>query len=366
MRLESTAPNIASIAFQIQAKDKANNFNLIRLLMAFLVILAHSPQMIDGNANREPLRYIFGTLTFGQFAVDIFFLLSGYLILQSWEARPEILPFLKKRILRIYPAFIIAAFFSVFVFGALATPFPAEYLSQISIFQFSTDLLTLKMPKSPPTFVGSFYPTVNGSMWTIRYEFFCYLSIVLLGLLKVFDRKKLLIVVLIIFTCCSTAKNLGYLQLLGIPSDETTFPMFRFSSFFVAGNLFCLYRKNIRLEKRYASVAGLGLVLGLNFQVFAEISVVVFGSYLMFFLAFKNTNATAWINKLPDASYGFYLYGWPVAKLLIWKFPSINLYVLVTFTTVLAYFLGILSWYLVEQPALKLKNVKSKVPVATV
>ena len=51
--------------------SRANNFGVLRLLFAYLVIVAHSPELVDGNASRELLTQIFGTITFGGLAVDV-------------------------------------------------------------------------------------------------------------------------------------------------------------------------------------------------------------------------------------------------------------------------------------------------------
>jgi peptidoglycan/LPS O-acetylase OafA/YrhL len=59
---------------------------------------------------------------------------------------------------------------------------------------------------------------------------------------------------------------------------------------------------------------------------------------------------------MPDASYGLYLYGWPVSKLLAWYWPAIAPAVLVALTLPFAYGLGRLSWALIERPALAWKN----------
>lgn len=48
-------------------EQKANNFGVLRLLFAILVIVSHSPEMIDGNRSRELLTQIFGTMSFGDF-----------------------------------------------------------------------------------------------------------------------------------------------------------------------------------------------------------------------------------------------------------------------------------------------------------
>ena len=53
--------------------NKQNNFGFLRLLLSSLVVVSHSPEIVDGNKNREILTNIFGTTTFGQLAIDGFF-----------------------------------------------------------------------------------------------------------------------------------------------------------------------------------------------------------------------------------------------------------------------------------------------------
>lgn len=100
--------------------NRNNNFNFLRLLFASLVIVSHAPELRDGNRSREILTRIFGSISFGELAVDGFFLLSGYLIVQSWHHGPELGSFFSKRIRRIYPAFIIASLFCIAVVVPLA------------------------------------------------------------------------------------------------------------------------------------------------------------------------------------------------------------------------------------------------------
>src|SRR5205809_6929938 len=79
-----------------------------------MVILAHVPTLLDGDEHREPINMLFHNgLSAGALAVDGFFLISGYLITQSWEAQPR--TYFLKRILRIYPAFALCSLIILFV-----------------------------------------------------------------------------------------------------------------------------------------------------------------------------------------------------------------------------------------------------------
>jgi peptidoglycan/LPS O-acetylase OafA/YrhL len=89
-----------------------NNFGFLRLLFALLVIVSHSPTLIDGDNSRELWNETFGSFTFGGVAVDGFFLISGYLITKSFESSKTIADYLAKRILRIYPGYMLSLYTS--------------------------------------------------------------------------------------------------------------------------------------------------------------------------------------------------------------------------------------------------------------
>ena len=90
-------------------KNRRNHkFDLLRIVFAVFVLLAHAFILTDGNDSRELLmRMTHSRVHFGSLGVDGFFLLSGYLIVQSWLKKPSALDFTIKRLLRIAPGYAV-------------------------------------------------------------------------------------------------------------------------------------------------------------------------------------------------------------------------------------------------------------------
>ena len=173
-----------------KADSKENNFHFLRFLAAALVIFSHSYPL--SGSKFEPFAWLVQYNTFGGLAVNIFFLISGFLITKSWLDNPNIFQFSMKRILRIMPAFIVAIFFSVFVVGPLVTnlsfkeyivhPFTKLYLMNVFMFPIHYNL--------PGVFVNNPYPNaVNGSLWSLPVELIMYGLVAVLGLLRVFSKS---------------------------------------------------------------------------------------------------------------------------------------------------------------------------------
>src|SRR5437870_1760677 len=100
-----------------------NNFNLLRLTAASLVIYAHSHPFVQGFIDgREPdwrgdaLHALTG-LDSGRIAVQVFFIISGFLVAQSLTHRGSLKDFYRARALRILPGLWIAVPFCAFVIG---------------------------------------------------------------------------------------------------------------------------------------------------------------------------------------------------------------------------------------------------------
>ena len=339
------------------AVDKSNNFGLLRLLFAYLVILSHSPELLDGNAHRELLNRFTGTLTFGILAVDGFFLISGYLICQSFVHSKTTVSYFFKRILRIYPAFVVIWVVSLLI----VVPFSGngQLLASLEWQQWLRNLIKIAILSQPHVDGFAFNPHItplNGSMWTIRYEFLCYLTIPLIALIGLNKRNVVLLTVFVL------GLNL-YTRISGLDFKiNTPFPLSlhlftRLSFAFLVGICFYQFKNHIVWNNKISLACALLLALLIQNQLVAELALVGFGGYLMFNFAFNFKNTfTQSVGIKNDISYGVYLYAWPVQGLLIQRYPAINPWLLSLVTIVAVSILGFLSWRLIEKPFLNFKH----------
>ena len=335
-----------------------NNFGIIRLALATLVVLSHAPELLDGDRSREILSRLFGTLSFGEFAVDGFFLVSGYLITLSCERSRGSVNYLAKRVLRIYPGFVVAFLVSLLVAGWLAGGALATLTGRPGIEQIAR-MLTLQNPALEGAFARLHYPHLNGAIWTIAYEFRCYVLTLGLGALGLFRRRALYL---------GLTLALLALHLSGLPFDYglpdiaaavfgTIAHNVRFFGVFCVGGCFYLFRDRIPYSGGRAMLAALGCAATLFVPALAETGLAVFGGYALFWFSFHaHGRLLRRLDPPMDISYGLYLYAWPVQNLIIQRDPAISPWVLFALSTAIAAAIGLASWVLVERPCLALKS----------
>lgn len=333
-----------------------NNFNFIRLVLAILVLLAHAPELIDGDRHREILTNIFHTLSFGELAVDGFFLLSGYLILQSWQRKPRFTSFLKKRILRIYPGFIVASLVSIFIVTPLAIQ-PIDFWQPVDLLTHLQRIVFLDTPNAPGhVFQGDPYPKVNGSMWTIFHEFRCYVLVAILGVIGGLNRSTVwLVMSALVFVVHNLPLATCFPQLSAEFAHQVS-DLTRLLTFFCAGGCFYLLRDRIQYTTKHALLALGVVIISLFSEPLLHLTLPTLGGYGFFWFAFLKIPSLKWFRTASDVSYGVYLYGWPTEKLLIWYLSSLSPWAIFVCAVGITYACGFISWHLVEKPCLRLRN----------
>lgn len=332
--------------------EQHNSFTLLRLLLATLVILAHGAELTDGNRSREIFHLLGGKMTAGEFAVEAFFVVSGYLILQSWSRQPQLGAFLLKRILRIVPAFVATYFICVFLVGRLGggpSYFTTLFQSQGGILGLLPQLAILSYPVTPPVFAGSHYPMVNGALWTITYEFRCYLLIPLLALLGLYWKRTIFLVSWIAVVLFAAIYSVAHLP------DAMSQALPGFVPFFLAGNCAYLYRDRLGWNRVSGAVTILTAVLSIGSLAATRFVLPIAGSYAILWLALSPWSPLRHFSLSSDISYGVYLYGWPTQKLLLWYFPTLPLVAQIVLTLSASLGLGWISWHAIEKRCLAWK-----------
>ncbi|WP_429302908.1 acyltransferase family protein [Paraburkholderia sp. GAS199] len=333
----------------------------MRLLFAVSVLFAHSFALL-GFA--DPIEAVVHTTNPGSLAVDGFFLISGYLITRSWVHDPSIGRFLARRVLRLYPGFIVASLISVFIVGPLGAD-AAAYFHDLDLRVVLRNLLLLHDPQTPRVFAGTAVESVNGSMWTIAFEFRCYLLAALVGCLGLFARPRVFLVIVLLagaaisYTVPPIGPTDSQHLLFGLTALRVSDSMAWFATLFLCGSCFFLFRERIRFTRVGCVLASVLLVASLFDPAALRPGVLLAGGYLVFAVASLPARKRVRGSGHVDLSYGMYLYGWPVQKLLSWYWPGVTPWAMFVVTLILCTGLGWLSWRLVEQPALRLKPART-------
>lgn len=327
--------------------EHRNNIGFIRLVLATLVIVTHTTELY--NPFSEPFIAIFGSRSIGFLAVSLFFIISGWLIAKSWE-RSGTMDYLRKRILRIYPAFLLAWLFTILVSTNTVGITGVEYWKMFFL-------------APTPTMIDK--TASNASLWTIGYEFRCYLFVMIVGLLGMFRDRRIVLVL-------TGFLVVGYF-ISHIPSLYWHFDGFnrgrihwfwgswgwslRLLSNFMIG--VCAYHYRDRLgwiDGRVALATAILAVLCLFDRQTAEIGAMSFGSIALFWLVFNaNLGVFQKINDRWDISYGTYLYAWPIQTLTHYWWPNMHIVPFIALNIVLSWIVGYLSWKLVEEKVLAFK-----------
>ena len=334
-----------------------NNFDALRLIAAASVIFSHCFLIAEGSDAHEPLILLTGRQSIlGLAGVFVFFTISGFLVTQSFEATGAPLRFLMKRALRIFPGLFVALLVTAFVFGPLVSTLAlGTYLRQPEIYGYVVGniFLDLGIHELPGVmFVdNSVGLEVNGSLWSLRYEFMMYLMVLGLGTLGLLRLPVLLGLLALGLACL----ELGALDVLGTWGWLL--------AFFAIGMVLYRLRHSPIFDRRLAALALAGLALSVPLRQFIPLF-PLFGGYLAIYLALDRRLPVVAATRFGDLSYGLYIYGWPVTAMIMHRGGSLAWWQLFLLSLPLTAGAAWLSWRFVEEPFLRLKSPRRRAPAA--
>jgi peptidoglycan/LPS O-acetylase OafA/YrhL len=320
-------------------RGRDNNFNLIRMFAALLVIEAHACSV---SHRADLLRPLFG-LGGGDLGVDIFFVLSGYLIAKSWAGKSW-QEFAWARVMRIYPALWVSTILSIGLVGLFfsdpgffARSSTLSYVwhnaTMLPHFSAQTDL--------PGAFGSGSGHDFNISLWTLPYELQMYMTLaVVAGILGL---------------------RAPYMALLALAGGCLALHFFgpgevargRFLYFFFSGALAFVLRERIRLDGRLALVL-VGAVAASFWlaPAWREGALDLTLPYLVLWAAYIPSGPIRLWNRLGDYSYGSYIFAHPIQMGLAAYGITTIWWSNVLASVAIILPLAALSWHLLEKRAL--------------
>jgi len=364
----------------------ANNFNLIRLIAASQVFYNHSaghlklPRLDDLPLIGEICLYVIAGLP----GVPIFFVISGFLVTQSYlTGNGGTASYFWRRSLRIFPALwthyvvILAALAATGAWQLEQLLNPKMWSWIAGAFLIGSDWWGNIVSGHRPFDWGGFYQRFpSGVLWTINVEIGFYLLVPIV-FAPIWRKLRLNMAVFLIFAAASYwfALRVTAMESAGVHGNIMGFMRNQPAAYFwtfLLGGVAALYWSRVRFafEKRFFLwAAAYILVTLIDIQMFgiAYIKLTKLESLTVLRMMLLAGMVLSFAHSLPalgrpfrgfDLSYAIYLYH----MLVVWTFYNLGfkesawawpplIAIVITISAV--------SWFLIEKPAMHLRNWRS-------
>lgn len=349
--------------FVTKENFKKNNLNFIQFIMAILVIYSHAFPIATAQNGGEIIKDLTDSqYSFGNLAVAAFFIISGFLVSASYENSTGIFAYLKKRVFRIFPGLFAVLLLGALVLGPLVTTLPlSQYFTNYQTWSYIKGVFMHPLYWNlPGVFEQNLYgSSVNGSLWTIPYQFGFYILLGIVGFLGLLKFKKVSLSLFFAFVFAYLMKdNLfpNITHFLSMPLNDWLY----LGMYFTAGMTAYAYRDKTELNRQGAMIC---LTLLLFAWVAKEyfLSTSIFGTYLILYLGYCTKPVKC---KMAKLSYGMYIYGFPVQQLFTHLFGgSMNPYLNSMLSIPVVLLLAWLSDRFIETPIAKLEKYVTLEPL---
>lgn len=332
-----------------------NNFNLLRVTLATLVVLSHSYGLTGGWGTIEPLENILG-FRLGTLSVFGFFAISGFLITRSFDRSRTISEWIAARIARIYPALTIVIIIMAFVLGSYFTKLStSEYLRNPGVYKYLVTHFFMLDPggKLPGVFENlPIAGYVNGPLWTIMYELICYFGLLVFGVLGLLKFRWIVAMLIALFMLLLAISY--YVGLANIDGGQIPQRLVVLACPFAIGAGFYVWRDYLPLS--WLVLLGLGVLTYvlkiISPDVLYRVALIATLSYMMMVLAYLPAGLVRKYNALGDYSYGIYIIAWPIQQIFIYYIGDHTPIANFAMSISVAFVFAVLSWHFIERPSL--------------
>lgn len=332
------------------ARIRDNNFDALRLIFASIVVFFHI-SVLSGLESLEWIhRYMSAT-----FAVQAFFVVSGFLVTMSCESSSSLRSYASKRFRRIAPAYVTVVVAAVILLSFMSALPARQYFSHPGLWRYLAYNLILsnfEAPDLPGVFQSNPVSVVNASLWTIKVEVGFYLVVpIMVWAIRRFGYRKILGGLFL----ASLAWRVGLQELASLGAGEIYARLAKQLpgqlSFFVGG-AWAYYRAREGLSPPVVA-AILGLVIyAMSSGIFDTLSAPFAVTALVSWAAIAGPRMPR-AGQYGDFSYGVYLYHFPIVQTCIaWGLFEWSAGMAVMIVVALVLVCSVLSWFLIEAPAL--------------
>ena len=325
---------------------KSDNINFIKYIASIMVIVGHSFVISTTNLG-EFSEFLNTHIAFGATGVAVFFFLSCLLVTQSMLRNQTGKKFFKIRIIRIFPPLIIVVIATI-VMGAFTTNLSlGDYLLNADTLRYLLNIVLIRQHYLPGVFENNPYPgAVNGSLWTLLFEFICYILTYIVYKMRLLEKRRILFtippVLLGITIISMIAKKLdiesGYLGTIIRPCI----------CYYMGMLLFFYHEYWINSKIMYVAIFLAIIGIGVHSTYMLLIFVV---PIIILNIGWNNKlSINKRIAKLGKYSYGIYLVAFPIQQLLIFCLGEMSPFINCTISVFLATLLGKTIYQYIELP----------------
>ncbi|MCU1483210.1 MAG: acyltransferase family protein [Subtercola sp.] len=321
-------------------------FDWLRLALAVGIFTFHSTTITYGSADAIPplLRAV------ARLLLPMFFALSGFLVTASLWRSQSVTLFLSLRVFRLVPALLAIVLMSTFVLGPLVTESSWQtYFSSNTLSQYLANALAQPHYQLPGVFLHNPRSgVVNGSLWTIPLELWCYTGLAIISLVGLTKHRHVLaILCLVSFAGIALADYAQYDLLAHLPTGDLALP-------FLAGIIVFAAATVLPLHGPLAIISlCAAMLLSMQPQGFALAMLPL--AYFVVWLGLQP------LPSLPgDYSYGLYLVGYPIEQTYVAFFPGTAWWQSWAACLPLALVCAVLLWHMVEKPALSRRKFAAR------
>lgn len=339
------------------AGGRDNNLNLLRLIAALLVIFAHQFSVVGRPTPIVP----FYQSSYGTLGVNIFFIISGFLITMSYLRSRNPAIFLWSRFFRIFPALIVVTLVLVFLWGPWLTTLKiGEYFRQPWTFSYLRGALSLYQVTTytvlPGVIMDNPIVQVNGPLWTLQYEWSFYIVIMLLGIFNSLQGRVVLPLLFLANLIVTRYFGPDTMPNLYWPTLAYIAPFFLY---FGLGAMAYLYRGLLPMTN-LLFVAAMMALAAASFMGGLDDSLVALPlGYVVLFLGLNPNIRLSSLTLPGDYSYGMYIWAFPVQQTVVhFLGTETNMWLQFAISLTVIFLIAAASWHLIEKRSLKLKRFR--------